>query len=57
MPGSSGQVDNESNRRNKGRGKGRGYGRGRGGGNGGTNPIPKTEKDSRIKPERLTQNY
>ena len=49
MPGSSSQLDNESNRRNKGRGKGRGYG--------GTNPIPKTEKDSRIKPERLTQNY
>ena len=57
MPGSSGQVDNEGNRRNKGRGKGRGYGRGKGGGNGGTDPIPKTEKDSRIKPERLTQNY
>ena len=53
MPGSSDQVDNERNRRNKGRGKGRGNGRG----NGGTDPIPKTEKDSRIKPERLTQNY
>ena len=51
MPGSSGQVDEAKNRRNK--GKGRGNGRG----NGGTDPIPKTEKDSRIKPERLTQNY
>ena len=55
MPGSSIQVDNESNRRNKGRGKGRGCGKGRG--NGGTDPVPKIEKDSRIKPERLTQNY
>ena len=57
MPGSSDQVDNERNRRNKGCGKGRGKGCGNGRGNGGTDPIPKTEKDSRIKPERLTQNY
>ena len=57
MPGSSDKVDNERNRRNKGCGKGRGKGCGNGRGNGGTDPIPKTEKDSRIKPERLTQNY
>ena len=48
MPGSSGQLDKEKNRRNKGN-KGRG--------NGPKEPIPKTEEDSRIKPERLIQNY
>ena len=47
MPGSYDKPDKEKNRRNKGKGRG----------NGPTDPIPKTEKDSRIKPERLTQNY